>query len=359
MKNKVFLSVLLTLLAFTVGKAQTAVLSYTPGVTTDGVVYFLPKTVLKIAVTSTRITSHPGDFHNYAKRFLRLNNVIQEEDTQWKIDNVQVVCCSEPDTSKSHIVLLKKGTSAPLCSLTDNGVLLAVNAQTSYKAEDKVDVVNKKTTEKVNSRDYLNEEILLAGSELKMAELTATEIYSIRESKNELAKGEADYMPKDGEQLKLMLSKLEEQEFALMQLFKGYQESETRTDVFYYVPKYGVEKEIAARFSTKRGLVGNDDLGGSPIYVTVINKNTVPYGKTELSDKKLVDRVLYYNVPSMADVKLSFGDRTLYNRQLPLAQFGREEYLSEDLFNKRATCHIWFNPLTGNIERVDDSSLKK
>lgn len=44
----------------------------------------------------------------------------------------------------------------------------------------------------------MTEEILIAGSTAKMAELVAKEIYNIRESKNSLTRGQADYMPKDG-----------------------------------------------------------------------------------------------------------------------------------------------------------------
>ena len=64
----------------------------------------------------------------------------------------------------------------------------------------------------------MNEDILSAGSSAKMAELCALEIYDIRDSKSLLNKGQADFMPKDGEQLRIMLANLETQENALMQL---------------------------------------------------------------------------------------------------------------------------------------------
>ena len=67
----------------------------------------------------------------------------------------------------------------------------------------------------------MTEEILIAGSTAKMAELVAKEIYNIRESKNSLTRGQADYMPKDGAALKLMLDNLDEQEQAMMQMFAG------------------------------------------------------------------------------------------------------------------------------------------
>ena len=47
----------------------------------------------------------------------------------------------------------------------------------------------------IDPRKFLTEEILMASSRAKMAELVAKEIYNIRESKNALLRGEADNMP--------------------------------------------------------------------------------------------------------------------------------------------------------------------
>lgn len=356
--KRIYLAIIATV-ATLATMAQTTVLPYRPGVTTDGVVYYLPQTQLKIYVTATRTTYYPGDFNIYARRFLRLPDVTMEKTTQWQIDKVQILPCGVPDTTKAHIVSLKKNTSAPLCSLTDDGILLAINAQAEPLEPKIIETVKNVATTKVNSRDFLNQEILAAGSELKMAELTAAEIYNIRESRSELTKGEADYMPKDGEQLKLMLQKLDEQENALLQLFKGYTETETKTWEVSYLPTAGKSKDIAARFSDQTGLVSEDNLSGEPLYITITDKGTVPAGRTELIDKKLADKVVYYNIPSQAEIEITFLNNSLLKTQLPIAQFGHEEYLTDDLFNRRATCHIWFNPITGNIQKIEDSSVGK
>ncbi len=339
--------------------AQTEVTHYVPGTSSDGVVYYLPQTEFRIAVTATRTTRHPGSFHNYAQRFLRTDDVIHTESTEWKIDNVQIVPWSAPDTSKVYLVQLKKNSSAPLCSLTDEGVLLSINANTDVPQAPQLNNIKSATSDKMNSRDFLNQEILAATSELKMAELTVAEIYNIRESRGELTKGEADYMPKDGEQLKLMLNKLDEQEKALLQLFKGYSDTETKTWFFTYTPSIDKEKDIIARFSNFNGVVDKDNLSGAPIYIIINNKKTVPYGKSEVLDKKLIDKVVYYNIPSLANVQMDFEGNSLVQMQTPIAQFGHLEYLTEDLFNKRATCHIWFDPITGNIKKIEDDGLKK
>lgn len=97
-------------------------------------------------------------------------------------------------------------------SLTNDGRLLSVNAKSSVNDEQlPVASVTKVQQKTVNGADFKTEEILSAGSTAKMAELAANEIYDIRENRGLLTKGQADFMPKDGEQLKLMLANLDTQ----------------------------------------------------------------------------------------------------------------------------------------------------
>lgn len=80
--------------------------------------------------------------------------------------------------------------------LTNNGLIKAIN--TTAPDIQKAEYVLEKPQHHENPRQYMTEEILLAGSSAKMAELTAKEIYNIRESKNLILRGQADTMPKDG-----------------------------------------------------------------------------------------------------------------------------------------------------------------
>ena len=103
----------------------------------------------------------------------------------------------------------------------------------------------------------------MSNSSAKMAELVAKEIYSIRESKNALLRGEADNMPKDGAQLKLMLDNLNQQETAMTEMFSGKIKKEPKTFTIRLTPKE-MKDEVAFRFSRKLGVVANNDLAGEP-----------------------------------------------------------------------------------------------
>ena len=55
--------------------AQTQLAEYKPGVTTEGAVYFLPKTAIRFTFLVEKTTYTPGDFAAYAQRYMRLKDV--------------------------------------------------------------------------------------------------------------------------------------------------------------------------------------------------------------------------------------------------------------------------------------------
>ena len=89
----------------------------------------------------------------------------------------------------------------------------------------------------------------MASSTAKMAELVAKEIYNIRESKNALLRGQADNMPSDGAQLKIMLDNLNAQEEAMTQMFSGTRDKEEKTFTVRLTPDREFNNEVAFRFS--------------------------------------------------------------------------------------------------------------
>ena len=202
----------------------------------------------------------------------------------------------------------------------------------------------------LNPRDYMTQEILTASSISKQAELTAAEIYDIRESRSALAKGEADNMPKDGEQLKLMIDNLNTQERALLQLFKGTETTETRSFDFVYIPTEDKE-EVLFRFSKKLGAVNADNLAGEPIYISIKDKHTVPTpAVTDKKKKEVMD--VRYSVPSEVEVKIFNSDKVFASGIYPMGQFGNVEHLGAELFNKKMETQVFLNPVTGGIEKL-------
>lgn len=337
--------------------AQTQTTVYRPGVTPEGIVYYLPKTALRIAVRVEKTTYTPGEFQKYAEKYLRISDIPSETSTAYRLIDTRITSSGVADTGKVYSIELKAKTSAPNVSLSEEGILLAVNATAPEVAPQPARFVPAKRVATVDPRQYLSQEILAAGSITKMAELTATEIYSIRESKNALVRGEADFMPQDGEQLRLMLKKLDEQDAALSSMFTGSTERDTSEVIFTLCPDKEVDRQVLFRFSEKLGILDSDDLAGAPFYLSIDDLKTVP-AQAPLDEKAKKKRDedtngLYVNVPSRMRITLYNGNEEIDSHETKAPQFGYVELLSGDLFNKKFSTHLTLDPLSGAVEKLD------
>lgn len=340
----------LTLLASCGATAQ-EVSVYTPGATPEGVVYYLPKTEIEVQVTATRVTYIPGDFCQYANRYLRLTDLSSQPDTYWELNSIRVQSVGVPDPERAYAVKLKDKSVASQVELTPEGIVRAINTTAPAEKPPQAQAAQV-ATPLLNPRQFLTEEILMAGSKAKMAELVAREIYNIRESKNSLTRGQADYMPKDGSALKLMLDNLDQQEKALTSLFTGQKEHQQQVFTLRFTPNDSVKSQVAFRFSQRLGVLKSDDLAGTPYYLSIQSQETLPPADPEASSKKKLEGVIY-NIPGKALVKLSTPEKTYFEGELPVTQFGTTETLTDNLFNKKINTRVIFNPNTGGIVKID------
>ena len=341
--------------------SQTLVASYHPGVTSEGAIYYLPKTALRITVQVERSSFTPGEFCKYAERYLRMKDVITEPAINYSIITIQQEPVAVADTSKCYAIKFDARTSACNVRLSADGILLGINTDEKIATPWSSAVNQKKNRRKelINPRSYLSEEILAAGSTAKMAELIAQEIYEIRESRNLLTRGQADYMPKDGEQLRLMLNKLEEQNLALTSLFTGVTVSDTTEYTFTITPNKDIENQILFRLSDKLGIVDADDLAGVPYYINIENLKTVP--PVEVIDPKKKQKQangVYVNIPGKLRSTISNVQGMMVSNEFPAGQFGNVELLSGALFNKRYTTHLQLHPISGAVEKLQADQPK-
>lgn len=138
-----------------------------------------------------------------------------------------------PDSTKAFIIKLNDKSVMSDIEVTDNNIIKAINTSAPESTAPKYTL--EKSLPAEDGRRYMTEEILTAGSTAKMAELTAKEIYNIRESKNLILRGQADAMPKDGASLKLIIDNLDKQEKALTQMFTGKRTTEDKLfPLLYY-----------------------------------------------------------------------------------------------------------------------------
>lgn len=339
--------------------AQTGISQYKPGTTTEGIVYYLPKTAVRIKLLIEKNKCTPGEFYQYAEKYFNTNNIINEPSVKYKILNIGLSSIGIPDTSKCYAIRFNAKSAASNAILSDDGILLAINATPKSEATISSFITSKRLL-KLDPRKYMNQDILSAGSTAKMAELTAQEIYDIRESKSQLTKGQADFMPKDGEQLKIMLANLDVQENALQQTFTGSVEKDTIEQIIKFCPNREIDKQLLFRFSKKLGMVDNDDLSGTPYYISITDEhlvnNTTP--EEAKDNKKKEENGLIVNVPGKIKITIFNNNNMLGSLEMYAGQFGNTETLSNNLFNKKYTTHVILNSITGSVESIEAEQSK-
>ncbi len=348
--------------------AQTDVQPFRHGVTDEGVCYFLPKTRIKVVLTAQKSYIVPGEFASYAERYLRRNDAPRSESTEWTLQAIEMHPYGVPDSTRAYAIRLNPKTSAPLVSLTDDGLLLGINAAV---APEPPFVVPQGTAapQPTDGRQYLTRDILAASSTAKMAQLTAEEIYDLKESRNALIRGEADNTPKDGVQLGLMLDNLDRQVAALEALFVGQTLSNTEVLTLDYEPPATIDPQgqrtMLCRFSRRLGLVDKDDLSGEPVWLTITPLDNLPEPAPSADEGKQGRHALlakgkraqqeqgvYVAQPLRARLTIATAKQTFCTIDTPVCQLGTTELLSAVLFNKHFDTVVTLYQHTGSVRQL-------
>lgn len=327
--------------------------------TIEGTSYYLPKTAMKFTLTVEKTQYEPGQFAGYAQRYMKQDDVQLEASTTYRIVDTRMHNIAMPDTAKHFTLSLDKRYTISTVERTDNGQLLAINAEPKRVTEPAPFVPARKPRA-LNPRDFMNEDMLTAGSTAKMAQLIAQEIYDIRDSRNQLQRGQAEFMPADGQQLRIMIDGLNTQERALRQVFEGTTVKDTTEVTLVFVPTENVDRQLFFRFSRHFGLVDNDDLSGVPYYITVYtDAKATDDGEAQKKEKKDKDDIgLVVNTPQKVRATLYCENKVVDSYEFNAGQFGGTESLSGALFGKKLTTQIVLNPITGGIETIKEKSLE-
>ena len=324
----------------------------------EGIDYFLPKTGVRIALKIAKKTYHPGEYAEYADRYLKRGDVRLEPEDNYELLNIRLLSVGMPDSTKMYSIKMDGKRNINHVDLNEKGILLAIN-MTGVDESVPPAFTSSPKTAPLNPRDFMNADILASGSKAKMAELVAQDIMEIRDSRNQLTRGQADFMPKDGEQLKVMLEKLDTQERVLSQLFLGTEDMDTTEVVLTYVPTKETDKQLLFRFSEKLGLTDLDDLGGRPYYISVRDEHSVPSLHVSFGEKREKDDSgVCVNLPGKISIGIHSKDVQIATYDLYAAQFGKVVHLPIYFFTKKTLTKMRLNPTNGYPESFNMENLK-
>ena len=348
---------LLTLLPL---HAQPEVSLLKPGTNAEGQVYYLPKTAIRFYVQVEKTTYIPGEYARYAERYLKLTGIQQEKQVTYQLINYDMSSIGVRDTSKCYLLQMKGKAETSSVVLSNDGILQAVNSSPILQSAGSPFATHHSLTHRSPSHHspILSAEVMAAGSSAKKAELIARELLELREQRQLLVTGEADEMPQDERQLRLMLKEIDEKDRQLMALFTGTTTRDTSETVITYCPDKEVERQVIFRLSRRLGIVDSDDLAGVPYYINVKSSTPQPSDSVEappVDDKKRYSKKykgFFVNVPTKAEVSLYQGDQFLDSFEKPFAQFGTLELRDGQLF-KRYITHMQLDPATGAVVTFD------
>lgn len=317
--------------------------------------YLLPKTVVDVEIIAEQSVAKAGPYANYSQKYLGIPANVTKDKESWKLVSATASARGVPDAETYYNVQLKGGAS-PYVYLDKDGVLLSVNAEPKVDAAALRPASTGKTASPLDDNSYslaLTEEMLLSGSNVKMAELAAKQIYRLRESRTDLITGDSDQKP-DGEALKIMLNQIDEQEKRLTAMFTGTVQTRREVSHVTWIPESESDNVVVARISEKDGVVAKDDLSGTPLYISL---GSVVRGEEPIDAKgnllPMPKNAVMYNIPGEASVTLSYGGRDLSSSKLNLTQFGVKFGLNQSLFtDKKAPTYLILYPQTGGIKEI-------
>lgn len=321
------------------------------------IAYYLPLTAVRMSVLVEHSAFTPGELAAYSELYLK-ESAETESSEQYRIVGTSFSLTQLPDTSRCYSVAIDKKHSLISLSRDQSGVLKAINTQ-ARQAEKPNRFVASKAQKQLNPHDYMSQEILNSGNPSTMARMVAQEIYDIRDSRTSLSRGEADYMPKDGDQLRMMMAQMDTQEKALLQAFTGSTTVDTVEYVVTFVPSPKVDRQMIFRFSKYFGLVDVDDLSGELVYAEAENLDIRPeMPEIPAEVKKQKDTLeLYVVLPGKINLVITTGGEVIGRTEMFAAQYGTVETLPGALWGKKFTTRIVLDPATGAIDSLETEPL--
>ncbi len=332
----------------------------------DGIVYALPRTVLRVKVKAEKSIYIPGPYHEYASKYLGYDNVEQSKKVIWKIKCIDVVPIGEADpnayfktkdTLSSLVTLLPDGRIAGINSLENNSEALIYETQNLVN-DNLPSLIFPDQASSDNYEIHLDsitgaEKFVVKSVEQKAQE-AADYIIRLRKKRAYSILDPTDVVPEDGLGYQVFVEEAKRLEKEYITLFLGKTFNKTHEFVFNYIPdSKNVKNEMLFRFSEERGVLPKSDISGKPITIE-LSKEQKAYSSIdklkETDNPNPASYGLYYRVPVMAQLDILNGIQPLYSARFPIAQYGVIAPLPDDLVNGKNS--ILFDTATGTIKSI-------
>ena len=320
-----------------------------------GIVYSLPVTELDITIEAEVTDRQPGEFFNYARRHMGIQNAITAPSKSVDVKSVVITPRGVADPDNRWLAQFKNGASTFML-LTPDGIPLTVNTDVTAASPAQqlpVQIAPEPTILQTDAaRQAMTQDMIRSSSLSKRAELAAQRIFELRDMRSDLLSGQADNPPADGQAMKLVLDNLARQEQALTAMFAGTEQRYNLVKTISVRPdSLGLSDEVVARLSAVDGILEPDNLAGTPLTLSI---DVLEQGSLPVNDKGEPKRFpkggVAYNIPGRALVTLSYDGRQVARAEINLAQLGVTFGIDPALFSDRkAPSQLQLDPATGAV----------
>lgn len=316
-------------------------------------VYYSPKTTIVLDFTYTVETFEPGIYAPYAEAMLGVSDAVKENKEVYTLKNVQINTSTGTDYNRPHKVTAEGGIPM-LLSINEKGLLTGYNVAPQEKKETRKTGFDPEAAKPRTMKSHIApypEEVLKAATPMAQANEVAKQIFHLRETRMYLLNGEVEHAPADGESMKLVMAELDKQEQALTELFVGKRSKKTCHKHMRVTPD---ETEKIYFFSDENGFTDAENVDADTIKVTLSAQKQTLLPPAVLGKKQKAPALsqIVYNLPGNCEIKVTYKECSMNKRTVPVAQFGVDVPLSQDLFTGATLPVIIFDERTGNIKSI-------
>ena len=304
----------------------------------DGFFYALPQTVFKVDLLVEKIQKRRGPLADYAEDYLGTTAIIPTNSSSYRILDVKIESEYEADPSQLYYVQFptekSKDEESLTFSLTHLGTILAFDDEDikaekttrevdqniffiegdddfhyypDYNRKKKVDTITRKITiDTVSIERFIFKTSWVDKSTKDRAEEAARQIAGLREARFQLLTGyqEVNY----GESMKYMDYQLQKMEQQYLELFVGKETKSHVLQTIYYIPEKAKTSDILLTLDNGQEV----EIKVSPAG----NMGSIPQNALSKADN------IYYRVPDMAEVEISYDGEVMFRKRMPVNQLG-------------------------------------
>ena len=332
----------------------------------EGITYALPRTGIRVYVTVENESVMAGPFNGYASQLLGIKNAPSRNLSKWDIVKVKISTFSEPNPDR---IFKAFGEGAFLVNLTADGRLAGINSDIPEsnpaqlvtnefihqpEQNDGFSFDNFTDTPFYIEGDSTNNYQPMRVSDSQKAAQAAKRILESRMNQYDMVAGMLDEFHPDGEAYKTSLAELKQIEKNYLTLFVGRTTHKTEHFVFDFIPeKTSGKGTVLFRISDEKGVVPANDLSGKPVLIEFEAESNLAKKYTELAKSEnpnAGESGVYYQMPGMANIKITYELQTIASARAVVAQFGEIAPVPEEMLYGEYALEI--HPETGAIKSV-------